>query len=502
MSDQKKAFLIFPNQLFKSLVDKKGEYEYFLIEEPLFFNQFSFHKQKLVFLRAAFKSFEKTLRNKGLEVTYLEQSAFVNWQTFFRQHKHKEYTYVFTDDYLLEKRLNSAAQELGINLHRQESPLFISPLELTINDLSNTAKPLMASFYTTQRKRYGILMDRNNKPVGGKWSFDDENRKKVPKNWTLPKAFNTNNAKEVEEAKVYVAKYYSNNPGSTDGFYYPINHVQAERWFDQFLEERFQHFGDFEDAMVSNHRHLYHSLLSPLLNVGLLNPVEVIEKLLDYASRENIALNNTEGIIRQILGWREFMRGVYHVHGTKQRNSNYFEQNKGLNANYYQATTGIVPLDNMIRSVLHTAYNHHIERLMIAGNWMLLSQVHPHAVYQWFMELYIDAWDWVMVPNVYGMSQYADGGLITTKPYVSGSNYIHKMSDYKKGAWSSDWDALYWSFIYRNINRFKTNQRMSMICRLSEKHSAEKKEENTKRAEHIIDGLPDYIEDPKVSESH
>lgn len=493
-----KALLVFPNQLFEAEHLPPRDTVLFLVEEPLFFNHVKFHKQKLVFLRAAFKSYETNLRRLGYDLKYIPFHEFSGWKKFFQTHVVQAWSYWFTDDYLLEKRIHAASKEMGFRVSMKENPLFISPLGETIALLSRNNKPLMATFYNEQRKKTGVLMDVGGKPLGGKWSFDGENRKKIPAGMVLPSPMPENSTLAVEEAKKYVTQHFDDHPGSFSNFLYPVTHDQARRWFDTFLEERFRHFGTYEDAMVSNHNSLYHSLISPLLNVGLLNPNWVVNRLLQYAVENDIAINNTEGFVRQIIGWREFMRGVYHLFGSKQRNSNFFGNDRDLDERFYIGKSGILPLDLMVDRLHHSAYNHHIERLMVAGNWMLLAGVHPHAAYRWFMEMYIDAWDWVMVPNVYGMSQYADGGLVTTKPYVSGSNYILKMSDYKKGNWSNDWDALYWSFIGRNLETFKKNPRMSMMCRLYEKQSAEKRAAFADRAELIRGNLPLFREDEAI----
>jgi deoxyribodipyrimidine photolyase-related protein len=230
---------------------------------------------------------------------------------------------------------------------------------------------------------------------------------------------------------------------------------------------------------------LHHSLLSPLLNIGLLTPMQVV----NAAVAQGAPLNSTEGFIRQIIGWREFIRGVYIYTGVRERTTNFWKFSRPLPVSFYQASTGIPPLDNTIRRVLQTGYCHHIERLMILGNYMLLTETDPDAVYQWFMELFIDAYDWVMVPNVYGMSQFADGGLMATKPYISGSSYILKMSNYRKGDWTAVWDALFWNFMNRQRDFFLSNPRLGMLIKTYDKMSAERKSEIEQIAGKAITGI-------------
>jgi deoxyribodipyrimidine photolyase-related protein len=212
-----------------------------------------------------------------------------------------------------------------------------------------------------------------------------------------------------------------------------------------------------------------------MLNIGLITPKQIIEKTIQYSETNNIPLNSLEGFIRQIIGWREFIRGVYEYKGAQERNINFWNYKKKIPASFYDGTTGIEPIDTTIKKILDTGYCHHIERLMILGNFMLLCEFHPNEVYKWFMELFIDAYDWVMVPNVYGMSQFADGGLMASKPYISGSSYVLKMSNYKKGNWCTVWDALFWNFMNKHRSRMKSNPRLAMLISTYDKMSEEKK---------------------------
>jgi deoxyribodipyrimidine photolyase-related protein len=202
-------------------------------------------------------------------------------------------------------------------------------------------------------------------------------------------------------------------------------------------------------------------MLSPLLNVGLLTPSQVIEQVI---KAKKIPLNSLEGFIRQVIGWREFIRAVYHLRGVDQRTRNFWKHKRQLPHSFYTGTTGILPIDQTIKKILDHAYCHHIERLMILGNFMLLCEFDPDSIYRWFMEMFIDAYDWVMVPNVYGMSQFADGGMMTTKPYISSSNYIKKMSDYPSGKWCEIWDALFWRFLDKHKLFFKKQPRLNMVA--------------------------------------
>ena len=236
-----------------------------------------------------------------------------------------------------------------------------------------------------------------------------------------------------EEAKTYVNNYFSDHLGTlTKNPLYPSCFESSKDWLQQFFEYRFFEFGDYEDAILIENSILNHSLLTPMLNVGLIEPKEIIDECLYYAKSHNIPINSTEGFVRQILGWREFIRGIYIIKGNEERTKNFWKFKKKIPQSFYNGSTGIDPIDHTIKKLLRTGYCNHIERLMILGNFMFLCEFDPDDVHRWFMELFIDSYDWVMVPNVYGMSQFSDGGIMASKPYISSSNYIIKMSNYKR----------------------------------------------------------------------
>jgi deoxyribodipyrimidine photolyase-related protein len=248
-------------------------------------------------------------------------------------------------------------------------------------------------------------------------------------------------------------------------------------------------FGDFEDAILREEIIINHSVISPMLNIGLLTPDQIITQLIAFSRENGVPINSLEGFIRQVIGWREFIRGIYISKGTEERTKNYWAFDKKIPASFYDGTTGILPIDETIKKILKTGYCHHIERLMVLGNFMLLCEFDPDEVYRWFMELFIDSYDWVMVPNVYGMSQYADGGLMSSKPYVSGSNYLMKMSDYPKGEWQEVWDALFWRFLDKQRVFFLKNPRLSMLVRTFDKWDESKKISMHEKADKYLSNL-------------
>lgn len=465
--------LVFPHQLYAEHPALLGAAQVLLIEEPLLFSQYRFHRQKLLFHRATMQHYAESLSRRNLRADTIESHQLADTASLavvLRQRGIRDVRYVDPCDDWLATRLASALDQQGITATVLDDPHFLTP-DSAIDEFTAGKEHLFfTEFYIAQRKRLGLLLDERQKPRGGKWSFDPENRRKLSKDLPLPAIPWPAEGAHVRAAREYVREHFPNAPGSDADFTYPIDSTSATEWLHRFVRERLPLFGDYEDAISTRHTVLFHSVLTPLLNVGLLSPAQVIEAAL--AQTERVPLNSLEGFVRQVIGWREFVRLVYRTRGRRQRCRNYWGFARPMPSAFYDGTTGIEPVDHVIRQVLRTGYCHHIERLMILGNFLLLCEVAPDAVYQWFMELFIDAYDWVMVPNVYGMSQHADGGLMTTKPYISGSAYVLKMSDFKKGPWCPIWDALYWRFVDNHANFFQSNPRTSVIVRARDKLGA------------------------------
>jgi len=475
----KNIFVILPHQLFEeSIVLKNSFDEIYILEEFLFFKALRFHKQKLNFHRQTMQAYRKYLTDNGLSSNYIKTNdAESDLRVFLKALPSQVNIHIYDPhDNWLEKRLNE-----HINITTYASPSFISSKAFIDSYFDSKKIPYKHhDFYIKQRKELGILIDIAQQPTGGQWSFDKENRKKYPKNKQAPKIETFSNDEKT--------KWDNKGIGyQTQRRLYPIDFKEAKKWLECFLIERFNEFGIYEDAIVSKEHFLNHSVLSPMLNCGLLTPTYVITRAIDFASKNDTPLASLEGFIRQIIGWREFINGLYQHKGTFSRNKNFWKHECKMPESCYDASTGIPPVDDAIEKLLKTGYNHHIERLMILGNFFLLTEIKPNAVYKWFMEMYIDAYDWVMVPNVYGMSQFADGGLFATKPYISGSNYIIKMSDYKKGEWSAIWDALFWRFMIKHENFFNNNYRMKMLITQFHKRDPFIKNELFETAEKFLD---------------
>ena len=481
--------LTFPNQLFEYSQLLENGFPIFLVEEFLFFKHYNFHKQKIAFHRATMKHYEAFLISKNIEVVYIESSQDISdireLIPYLKSIGITNISYIDPVDNWLQKRIAKGCLDNSIKKNVYDSPLFLNTKE----DLQpffrcDKKKYHQTSFYTTQRNNRHILIDPDGKPTGGKWTFDAENRKKYPVKKTPPAIQFPDVDSFYEEALEYVYKNFSTNIGqlTTNGLY-PTNFKTSKLWFQQFLEQRFLEFGTYEDAIVAENSILNHSVLTPMLNIGLITPAHVIEQSIAFAKTNNIPINSLEGFVRQIIGWREFIRGIYESRGSDERTRNFWGFTKKIPKSFYDGTTGIYPIDQTIKKTLETGYCHHIERLMVLGNFMLLCEFDPDEVYRWFMELFIDSYDWVMVPNVYGMSQFADGGLMATKPYISGSNYLMKMSNYKKGEWQVIWDGLFWRFMDTHRSFFKQNPRLGMLVAMFDKMPQEKRQKHLENAE-------------------
>jgi deoxyribodipyrimidine photolyase-related protein len=491
MSFSSEVALVFPHQLFYDHPAFVENRSVVLVEEFLFFKQYQFHKHKLMLHRASMKCYEEIMLNHGFDVSYIESheehSEVQKTVGFLAKKKVSTIHVSDVADYLLFRRLSRACKKEGVHLVVHDSPNFLWTKQELERDFAGKKKFLMYDFYVERRKQEKILVDHALQPEGGKWTFDAENRKKMPANTRVPSLPVVMDEEDyVAEAAAYVDQHFKNNYGCIEGFVYPIAPQSSQQWLEKFAEERLGNYGVYQDAIVKNEIFLFHAIITPMLNVGLLNPREVMHKVLEIGGRNGAPLNSVEGFVRQVMGWREYVRAIYEFQGVKQRTTNFWKHKRRIPHSFWEGTTGILPIDTVVKRTDKHAYAHHIERLMILGNFMLLCEFDPDEVHRWFMELFVDAYDWVMVPNVYGMSQFADGGMMCTKPYISGSNYVLKMSDFEKGPWCEIWDALFWRFIAVHREFFLSNFRLSMMARTWDKMPAEKKQHHLDTAENWL----------------
>lgn len=487
--------LIFPHQLFEDCPLLKYEGEFVLVEEHLFFKKVNFHKQKIAFHRASMKFYEEYLSSLGKKVRYVESGEEVSdvreLIKVLQREGIKTVNAIDPTDNYLNRRLKDKCEAAGLKLQMHDSPLFINKKDENADFFKPTKKKFyQTKFYTEERKKRNILVSGDGLPEGGKWTYDVDNRKKYPAKKTPPPIHFPDQNSFYTEAKTYVETHFKGNIGELSPLpLYPTDFNGSKAWLQQFFENRFHEFGVYEDAIVKGENILNHSVLTPMMNTGLLTPQFVLDEALKFGKENGVPLNSLEGFLRQIMGWREFIRGVYEAVGSKERTTNFWGFERKIPASFYDGTTGIPPVDDTIKMLLKTGYNHHIERLMVLGNFMVLCEFHPDEVYRWFMEMYIDSYDWVMVTNVYGMSQFADGGLMASKPYISGSNYLMKMSDYKKGDWQKIWDGLFWRFMHVHRDFFLKNPRLGMLVRTFDKMSDEKRNTHIENGERFLTKL-------------
>ena len=493
------ALLIFPHQLFAEHPGLTQQPDrVVLIEDPLFFGDrqypMRFHKQKLWLHRASMHRYAKRLSDEGESVDYIPYRAGepVTKATLATLAGDGVERLVCADpaDFILKKRVNAYAAELGMSLDWLESPLFLNSESQNHAWRTGQKRWFMAEYYKAQRQRLNVLMEGDG-PAGGKWSFDEDNRKKVPKArlGDIPQLPVRSPDQIERETRDSILQDFPDHHGKLDQIIWPTSHAGAAEWLQAFLSERFASFGPYEDAIIEGEALLWHSALTPMLNIGLITPHQILGAVEDHLRTHDVPLNSAEGFIRQVIGWREFMRATYVDIGVSMRTTNHWGHNRSIPQRFWTGGTGIAPIDDAIQRILETGYCHHIERLMVLGGFMFLCEFEPDQIYRWFMEMFVDSYDWVMVPNVYAMSQNADGGQITTKPYFSGSAYIRKMSHYPKAPWCDVWDGLYWRWIWTHADALQKNPRWAMMVSMIRKMDSEKREVHLANAEAFLASL-------------
>ena len=484
-------FIILPTQLFEynKYLDKMDKI--YIIEDEFYYKSKKFHKQKLILHRASMRYYYDKLKIKyNSKINYIEFDKIDN--NIFKNNIIHIYDPI--DKPILEKY-----KKLCEKMLIYDTPLFLETrqdLEEYRNKNTNKKNYYHDNFYKWQRKRLKILMENREQPIGGKWSFDKENRNPYDKNYNEDKIITYSN-KYIEEAKNYIKKNFNNNFGLVEYIYYPITHEESRIHLKNFIKKRLDTFGKYQDGISKKVIFGSHSILSPLLNIGLITPDIVIDEVLNYYdnnndnnndNKNNKLLISVEAFIRQLIGWRSYVRFIYIYHGSEMKMMNRLNHKKKMPKSWYNNEgTKIRIVDDMIMKVRKYGYLHHIERLMIMGNIGLLLQINPKELYDWFMICFIDSYEWVMIPNVYGMSQYSLINIsMMTRPYISSSNYIKKMSDYKKEDWYDKWDALYWNFVNNNREILKKIYAIAMQVKLLDKMDKPRLTNYIKIAKEII----------------
>ena len=468
-------FLIFPHQLFYDLSHLTLGEKIYLIEEPRFFTDFKFHKLKLAYHRASMKIYYDYLIDNNFNVKYI--------------------TFDKVNDNFYTKLTNIKCIELNDHKLTKKliNPILIPNKNFLVDsdELSEIKRLIYKNsryhhdaFYKYQRKKLDILINTDDTPIGNKWTFDTENRLPLPKTYIkqpIPK-LNTRSTKSyIKEAIAYIDADFESNYGdlSVDNFIYPIDNKGAIKWLKIFLKKRLINFGKYEDAIHTDDNFIYHSVISPMMNIGILTDREVIKHTLAYYKKnhQQIPLGSIEAFIRQIIGWRNYVYVLYMLEGKNMYESNQLNHTNRLPyRRLWEGTTGIEPVDDAIKNIIKYSYTHHIQRLMVLGSYLLLLEIEPKEVYRIFMEWTIDAYDWVMVPNIFGMSQFATP-IMMNRPYFSSYNYLLKMSNYNNAEWCNIWKALYYSFISKHKKILSKNYAFaSQVKNWDKKTPSEKKE--------------------------
>lgn len=486
---------------------KDNSVTYLLMEIRTETDYATHHIQKIVGFFSAMKSFANELIKNKHQVIYINlndennlQSFDKNIQYLIEKHQFTNFEYQFPDEFRLDELLKNFCNSLSISNSVVDSEHFYTSRTELGTFFEGKKTFLLESFYRAMRKKHNVLME-GDKPTTGKWNYDGENRKKIPKEHkpTPPLVFNNDVSAIVNEIKKTDIKTIGNI--DEKNFVWPINREQSLELLDFFVKNCLHLFGSFQDAMTPNEWSLYHSRISFSLNIKMISPQEVIEaSVAEWQNRPNeIEFNQLEGFVRQIIGWREYMRGIYWLKMPEYAQMNYFNNQEKLPDWFWTGKTKMNCMKDAINQSLDYAYAHHIQRLMITGNFSLLAGIHPDEVDAWYLGIYIDAIQWVEITNTRGMSQFADGGIVGTKPYVSSASYIDKMSHYcgtcfykkalKTGEKSCPFNSLYWNFYDKNEDKLGKNPRIGMMYNVWRKMKPEDKVELLQQADYYLKNI-------------
>ena len=459
------------------------------------------HPKKIAFIFAAMRKFAGRLREDGWDVRYTqlddtENAGSIPGELLRRAEDAGASEVIATQPG--EWRLIQSLEDMPLKLTMKLDTRFVSTQD-EFDTWAEGRKALrMEYFYRDMRRKTGLLMDGDD-PEGGKWNYDSENRKPAPDDIAFSGPMQFTPDETVEEVLDLVESRFGNSFGTLRPFWFATDQTQARRALTHFITYALPRFGDFQDAMMNDNRFLYHALISPYLNVGLLDPIEVCQAAEDAYKDGHAPLNAVEGFIRQIIGWREYVRGIYFREGPDYPRRNALNHQRKLPDFYWTGETDMNCMSKAITQTADEAYAHHIQRLMVTGNFALLAGINPHEVHEWYLRVYIDAFEWVEAPNVVGMSQFADGGIIASKPYVSSGAYINRMSDYckscrykvndKTGKDACPFNTLYWHFLDRHSEKFAKNQRMSTIYANWKRMDEDRKQTILAEAEAFLNGL-------------
>jgi deoxyribodipyrimidine photolyase-related protein len=476
-----------------------------LIESRRAMRMLPYHRKRLVFLVSAMRHFADELRKLGRDVRHypLREHGYLDSLGAIRDHVQKtrsrEFWIVRPSDHHTQAWIDTLTSLLGISIRWFDNTLFLTN-RIEFRDWATSVRsPLMETFYRRMRQKHGVLMD-GGKPVGGEWNLDKLNRKRLPSRIVVPPMPSFAPDSITRQVIRDIDRDFPDHYGSTTGFDLPVTREDARRSFDDFLEHRLPLFGDYEDAMSSQHPLLFHSLLSPVINVGLLDPMSCIRATEKQFRDGKVPLNSAEGFIRQLLGWREYVYGIYWSFMPEYRDRNAHRAERELPDFFWDGRTEMNCLRHAVGAVVERGYAHHIQRLMVIGNFATLAGLSPQAVNDWFLTMFVDSHDWIVTPNVIGMATNADGGTMATKPYVSSGAYIDRMSDYCKGCRYSvssrtgddacPFNHLYWSFLHRHRKALGRNVRMSMMLRNLDRIDPAEMKLMLRQSDRFLESLP------------
>lgn len=460
------------------------------------------HKQRSALFLSAMRHFARELADDGFRVRYVEIDDPHNTHAFETEIRRAceimgpdTVEVIHPGEWRVLDRIEGLRGWLGIPVNIHEDSHFLCSIEGFAEWANGRKSLVMEHFYRRERRRLGVLMTESGDPVGGAWNFDKENREPFKRSPRPPAPYTPRPDAITREVFDLVARRFEGNPGSLDSFRWPVTRREAQRALDDFIENRLPRFGAHQDAMWTGQPFLYHALLSPAMNLKLLDPREVYTAALDAYDRGDAPINCVEGFVRQIIGWREFMRGVYWTQGRGYASRNHLRQRGSLPSVYWNGDTDMVCMRECVGQVLEHAFGHHIQRLMITGGFALIAGVHPRAISDWYLAMYADAVDWVTLPNTLGMSQFADSGVVATKPYAASGRYVSRMSNYcdkcrfdpskRTGENACPFTTFYWDFLIRQRERLRGNHRMAMILKNVDRMNEDERVEITVSAKKL-----------------
>ena len=462
------------------------------------------HKAKVALFLAAMRHFAIELEEQQYPLTYIKESTLSIVEVLSEQLKKKGVKrLVCTEpgEWRLKIAIEQLAQDLNIDLDMREDNHFYCSHQEFLTWATGKKELRLEYFYRLMRKTHHILVDANGDPEGGQWNFDQDNRKPYPKKGPgiidAPSSFFPDEI--TQEVIAYVVKTYPDHPGSLENFNWPVTRKQALEALDYFVEYRLRNFGIFQDAMWTDTPFGWHSILSSSLNLKLLNPREVVNAVLVAWKKYSLDLSDVEGFIRQILGWREFVRGMYYLDMPKMAQDNFYEHKRKLPAWYWTGQTKMTCMQDAIGQTLQYGYAHHIQRLMVTGNFALLAEILPSEVCDWYLAIYVDAIEWVELPNTAGMALFANGGRFTSKPYIASGAYIKRMSNYcssckykpdvRFGESACPITTLYWNFLIKHRDQFEASPRTRLMTANLKRISDDDQKEITLHAKQILSNL-------------